>query len=362
MNAPRVERADRTSYTEGRVATNTRMEVPVTNAIPDQLRRFRTMGLIYTGIDEAGYGPMLGPLTVARVTMKIHDWTPGDPPPDLWSLLKESICKTKREATTRIAVGDSKDLKLANTTKTKHPLYHLERGILAFLAARDGKSPVSDSELQKCLSAQLDAQEWYDADPVAMPLGVSQDMLGIEANQLRAAMHKHGIELLDINVRVVPESEFNALYTRHQTKAAATGTALREHINASKIHQCDGYESRIVCDRQSGRTKYARMLGHLFDDVTIEEESPRASRYTCDQHTGVLLTPGADGAYFPVALASMAAKLVRELAMMRFNAYWGARIPELKPTAGYVQDARRWLSDTHEHITEEQRAQMIRLA
>ena len=58
----------------------------------------------------------------------------------------------------------------------------------------------------------------------------------------------------------------------------------------------------------------------------------------------------------------MAAKLVRELAMMRFNTYWCTRIPELKPTAGYVQDARRWLGDTREHITDEQRSQMVRLA
>jgi hypothetical protein len=58
----------------------------------------------------------------------------------------------------------------------------------------------------------------------------------------------------------------------------------------------------------------------------------------------------------------MAAKFVRELAMIRFNAYWGDRIPELKPTAGYVQDARRWLSDTHDHVSDEQRTQMIRLA
>jgi ribonuclease HII len=187
-------------------------------------------------------------------------------------------------------------------------------------------------------------------------------MLAIEANHLRSVMHKAGVELLDLRVRIIPEHEFNALYAAHRSKAAATGLALHELIQAANAHAKDGTDARIVCDRQSGRTRYAKMLGHLYKDVQTEEESPRASRYRCDGNTGVLLTPGADGAYFPVALASMAAKLVRELAMMRFNRYWATQIPELKPTAGYVQDARRWLSDTHDHITNEQRTQMIRQA
>jgi len=320
------------------------------------------MGLIYTGIDEAGYGPMLGPLCVASVTMRIDGWEPGGAPPDLWSTLAACVCKSKREAKTRIAVGDSKDLKLANSSKTKHPLFHLERGVLSFLTARNGNAPETDEALHKLLGASLDDREWYGGDAIDLPLGVSADMLGIEANQLKSAMHKQGIELLDIRVRVVGEREFNGLYTRHHTKAAATGTALRELIDLSRTHESEGHVSRVVCDRQSGRTKYGPMLSHLFNEVSIEEESPRASRYTCDKHTGVLLTPGADAAYFPVALASMAAKLVRELAMMRFNTYWCTRIPELKPTAGYVQDARRWLGDTREHITDEQRSQMVRLA
>ena len=47
----------------------------------------------------------------------------------------------------------------------------------------------------------------------------------------------------------------------------------------------------------------------------------------------------------PVALASMLAKYIREAVMQRFNAYWCARMPELRPTAGYYGDARRFLAD-----------------
>ena len=47
----------------------------------------------------------------------------------------------------------------------------------------------------------------------------------------------------------------------------------------------------------------------------------------------------------PVALASMAAKYIRELSMHAFNAFWAARMPGLRPTAGYPTDAQRWRGD-----------------
>jgi hypothetical protein len=46
-----------------------------------------------------------------------------------------------------------------------------------------------------------------------------------------------------------------------------------------------------------------------------------------------------------VALASMTAKYVRELLMMRLNRYFRSHMPELKPTAGYVEDGRRYIGD-----------------
>jgi hypothetical protein len=41
----------------------------------------------------------------------------------------------------------------------------------------------------------------------------------------------------------------------------------------------------------------------------------------------------------------MIAKYTRELHMLRFNKYFVSEMPELKPTAGYVQDGRRFLQE-----------------
>jgi hypothetical protein len=47
----------------------------------------------------------------------------------------------------------------------------------------------------------------------------------------------------------------------------------------------------------------------------------------------------------PAALASMASKYLRELAMEALNAFWRHRVAGLRPTAGYPQDARRFKAE-----------------
>ena len=47
-------------------------------------------------------------------------------------------------------------------------------------------------------------------------------------------------------------------------------------------------------------------------------------------------------ARLPVALASMTAKYIRELSVAAFNSHWSALQTNLRPTAGYPLDARRW--------------------
>ena len=54
---------------------------------------------------------------------------------------------------------------------------------------------------------------------------------------------------------------------------------------------------------------------------------------------------GGDDRFLPTALASMTAKYVRELLMLRLNRFFRDHLPRLRPTAGYHGDARRYVTE-----------------
>lgn len=396
------------------------------------------MGLIYCGIDEAGYGPMLGPLCVGFSAFRVADWDPQDGAPDLWKLLEAAVCRAAGDKRARIAVADSKKLKLSNQLKTKHPLTHLERGVLAFgglvgastpgdtgLPGATGRSPVpnlqtppappddphwsstsgtrdapsldSDHALFSALGSHLEPHPWYGGDPIALPLACSPSQLAIARNTLALACEGAGVEPVALACITVGETEFNEVVRTGGSKAHVTGHCFARYLRRVVERWGGGAdEVRVVCDRHGGRTSYADMIEAALRglDCTVEtlEESDRCSRYAVhapgatghspvpnlqpppapsdDPHWSstsgarihIQFRPEAEDAHLPVALASMAAKLVRELAMGRFNRYWCARNPELKPTAGYVQDARRWLDDLEGVLCDDEREAMVRRA
>lgn len=323
------------------------------------------MGLLYAGLDEAGYGPLLGPLCVGRASFHLARWAPGDAAPDLWDLLDDAVCRSPRDAKARVPLADSKKLKLPNQTKTRHPLLHLERGVLALLGAAGARAG-SDRRLFELLGVDLDDRPWYQGESLALPLGSDAARLGIDANVLARALARSGVRPLGLACRAVGEDRFNRIVRDAGTKAAATEAALVGHLRAIAEEIAgldDGDEVRVVCDRQSGRTRYRALLEEAFGvGVDVLEESARASRYRLGGRTVVLFVPEAEQAHLPVAVASMIAKLVRELAMARFNRYWCGRVAELKPTAGYYKDARRWLEDVHHALSPAEREALVRIA
>ncbi len=335
------------------------------------------MPVIVAGVDEAGYGPLLGPLCVGVTGFRVHGWSPGDPAPDLWRLLRGAVCEKPNDPKQRLPVADSKKLKGSNQLKRRHPLCHLERSVLAFMRTM-GVETGDDCGLFTALGVACGDEPWHGGR-VVLPLDGPAERVGIDAAMLRRAMFEAGVEPLVMRCRVVRESAFNATVRRTGTKASTTMGAVAAHLRQAAL-TWRGEHVRFVCDRLGGRTRYGGVLERAFGKIagrlgeaTVEalEETDRVSvyeiRFGAGAGTGegsfrVLFMPEAERQHLPVALASMTAKLVRELAMARFNAYWAGVLGEIKPTAGYTADARRWLTEAGDRLDAGTRARLTRIA
>lgn len=340
------------------------------------------MPLILAGIDEAGYGPTLGPLCVGLSVFEVpHD--DGAPPPCLWKLLSRAICREagrggKPGPGNRIPIADSKQLKLSSSVVTTHPLVHLERGVLCMLnTLKPAFAPSADLELFDGLGSTLPRHPCYSGDPTPLPCSHDAGQLAISANVLRRAMTDANVRTLAMRCRVMDEHEFNTLATEADNKGATTAAAVSGHLRTlwetyAPLDDAGRPRLGVVCDRLGGRAMYGDLLRRALPGatVTILEESETRSRYVVEdtaarRRMGVSFLVEAEQAHMPVALASMIAKYTRELCMARFNRSWEATARnlaglELKHTAGYAQDARRWLHDARAFLNADDRAALVR--
>ncbi len=321
------------------------------------------------GIDEAGYGPFVGPLAVAMsvVRLPVPEGAPGagvGEPPDLWRALGPKVCRDAKDADRgAVAIDDSKKLKLANTSTKRHPLLHVERGVLA--AARVGGLAWScDRTLMEALGADLSDPVWAAGEAIALPVGSTADHQRLADLHLRSAFGRARASLLELRCLALSEARFNAGVKRAGNKAGLSFEQVAHLVRRvwrSRAAVEDGRPPVVVVDRQGGRAEYAPLLARALDGATIEEvrRAEGCSAYRCVLREGdatrridIRFEVEADARCLAVALASMTAKYVRELAMMRFNRYWAGVLPEVKPTAGYGQDGRRWLDEARPHLSD----------
>jgi hypothetical protein len=326
------------------------------------------MPLLIAGIDEAGYGPRLGPLCVGLSVYRVDAWSAGEPAPDLWARLDRAVTREPRDPEGRVAIADSKRLKLSNVAP--NPVKHLERGVLAMLHTL-GQRPSDDTGLLAAMHADWPPEPWYAGPAKPLPGTSTLALIAIAGNVLSGAMEAAGIALRGLRTIAMGEGRFNELVRDEGSKARATaecvGTHLRAVVELARAEPA--CEVRVVCDRLGGRTRYADVLAEYVPGakVRVLEERDERSRYALavpglEREPIVQFQVEGEASHLPVALASMAAKLTRELAMRRFNEYWSAQMPELKPTAGYALDAGRWLDDARSLLTAELRGRLIRRA
>lgn len=348
------------------------------------------------GMDEAGYGPNLGPLVVTVVAWEV----PGDPRrTDLWNKFAEVVSPEPCADNAWLQIGDSK----AVYTPARG-LGPLEIGVLAALGlwrrqigevsepqnhratedrTTDAEAPATLARLSPAVLAQGENRERADTALALLPESLTElrrwlaphdhisherpepwhrdfdlpvphtaccrESLARSIGLWQQRCEKHDVRLRAIHSDVVTPQRFNSETRKNGNKAAALS-----HISMGALahvwRETGGETERalVIADKHGGRNRYHDFLPAVFGDRFIQcrEEGLDCSRYQIDKAEVRFETKSER--HLPVALASMVSKYVRELSMVLFNRFWSTHQPGLKPTAGYPVDSSRFRRDISE--------------
>jgi ribonuclease HII len=282
---------------------------------------------LWVGIDEAGYGPNLGPLVMTAVVAEGRA-------PDLWADLAATVCRAG-EPGDRLWVDDSKRVYANRKGRDR-----LDLACLTAVAALGRGRPATLGGLLEAVGAgtldEVELTHWIESDPSIAVNGSEADPFACEHWRI-----------VEIRSAVVGPARFNA-------ELDATGSKAMVHFRAfARLLEYvwgligDEVPAMVLSDKHGGRHYYAGALSDAFPDTWLDRgpEGPDHSHYTLragPRRLDLHLKPRADGGDGLVALASLVSKAIRELWMDAFNAHWTARMPDLKPTAGYPGDAARF--------------------
>jgi hypothetical protein len=267
------------------------------------------------GIDEAGYGPNLGPLVQAAVAVHLPEHDHAG-----WETIRpfaRRVCEAEGGC---FLIDDSKKVYAGVNGFGK-----LEEGVLGWFGeAWPGCVHMVGDEPEMLAEREYDGISRHPSIPPSR-----------------------------IAVNYVTPASFNPVVEKSGTKATVLGFGIVSLLR-SMLGQLpeDGEAVHVHADKQGGRHFYGPLLQDAFENgfVIAEKEGPLESRYRVlelGREVVVRFTPRADGASAAVALASMVCKYLRELGMQEFNDYWGSHVPGLKPTAGYPEDAKRYYAAIH---------------
>ena len=300
------------------------------------------------GVDEAGYGPNLGPLVIAATLWKV----PRKPQRvDLWSELEGLFSATRPESGDCVWVADSKVV-----YSPAQGLLELERSILHLLALA-GHRPATSAELWRLLDGSCPCDDdgglstehdpWFTGRGCPLPVaidGLDESLCG----RLMDGCRSRQIELVSFAAQIVVPARFNRLVAEQGSKGRVLSQLTMELVDRLWPREFDE-PTLVLADRHGGRARYLEFLQPLVGDRFIRtlEEHPERSRYGVGQ-TEVRFQVRSEE-HLPVALASMTAKYMREVSMRLFNAYWVQHQPGLRPTAGYPGDAMRFYTEIAPH-------------
>lgn len=325
------------------------------------------------GLDEAGLGPTLGPLVVGGFATRERGAGEHDSLRDrMQAVIGEPGCRDGR-----IEVGDSKKI---HTGSRK--LARLERTALATIVWVHGELPSTVGELfERVLVREFEVEAdrrapWWGMLDEALPIVVDRDDVLAAGERLASAAERADVEALWYRADLVDAARVNReLDEEHEAGGTkntwATHAVLRM---AAQVHaEVEGRQLTIACDRAGGRQGYSRELRRafpalidpvagqagLFDSLGeagalhVLGEARDVSRYRMSfsrREIELGFFVGGDRIDPRISWASILAKYLRELLLRPFNRYFAERVSGLRPTAGYPEDAKRFIDDVEQAL------------
>lgn len=346
------------------------------------------------GIDEAGYGPILGPFVMTAVAIGRPGALRAKEP---WKLLEKVTDRArgrKKSADSQqwFVIADSKQVHRGSNRLAELEFHTLP--VLWPWLGSDWRFPALLERLSVSGLPQDMALACYRA-ALTLPMCHGVDEIMRRAEVWRERLNRAGLVFDAPRIFVLLPPTINALIARHGTKAVLPWLGWRELLsawNAILARHALAETCEVWCDRLGGRQYYAGLLCESLTGWQLQHylETPRQCRYvfTAEAETladgssqavsqqgrrpcrrgrerpapirrsdagksaasgerqwTVVVTPEAETRSFAVALASMISKYIREVFMHHFNSYWQEQIPGLRATAGYPRDGERFLRE-----------------